>query len=73
MWHNYRDTHLTYERSYFARLHYVHKNPEKHGLVPEAKQHRWCSAAWFERESTAAQIKTVYSFPIDRLNVDDDY
>src|SRR5258708_32751428 len=29
VWFNFRDTRLTYERSYFARLNYVHRNAVK--------------------------------------------
>ena len=36
VWHNFWDTRLTHERSYFARLNYVHQNPVKHGLVTAA-------------------------------------
>lgn len=73
VWHNYWETHLTFERSYFARLNYVHHNPEKHGLVPVASQYRWCSAAWFERTARPAQVKTIYSFKTDMLCVLDDF
>src|ERR1044071_8313065 len=34
VWHNFWETCLTYQRSYLARLHYVHQNPVRHGLVP---------------------------------------
>ena len=73
VWYNYWDTQLTYEKSYLARLNYVHQNPVKHGLVPVANQYRWCSAAWFERTATPAQIKTIYSFPTDKVRVVDDF
>ena len=73
VWFNYWDTRLTYQRSYLARLNYVHQNPVKHGLVLVASEYPWCSAAWFERVATSAQVKTVYSFPIDRLKVKDDF
>ncbi|MBA4149639.1 MAG: transposase [Verrucomicrobia bacterium] len=73
VWHNYRETRLTYEKSYLARLNYVHQNPVKHGLVPVANQYPWCSACWFERTATPAQIKTVYRFKTDQLNVPDDF
>ena len=73
VWHNYRETHLTYEKSYCARLHYVHANAVRHGLVKVANQYRWCSAAWFELEATPAHLKKIYSFPIDRLSIPDDY
>jgi putative transposase len=73
VWHNFWDTKLTYEKSYLARLNYVHQNAVKHGLVARACQYRWCSAAWFERTATPAQVKTIYGFKIDRLKVDDDF
>ena len=73
MWFNFRDTRLTYSKSYLARLKYTHENAVKHGLVLVANQYPWCSAAWFERTATPAQVKTVYRFKIDQLNVYDDY
>jgi putative transposase len=73
VWHNFWDTELTFEKSYLARLSYVHQNPVKHGLVPVANQYRWCSAAWFERTSTPAQVKTIYSFKTDQVRVHDDF
>jgi putative transposase len=73
LWHNFWDTKLTYEKSYLARLNYVHQNPVKHGLVPVANQYRWCSAAWFERTANLAQIKTIYAFKTDRIRVFDDF
>ncbi len=73
VWFNYWDTRLTFEKSYLARLNYVHQNPVKHGLVRVANQYRWCSAAWFERTATPAQVATISSFKIDRLRVPDDF
>ena len=73
VWHNYWDTRLSYERSYLARLHYVHENPVKHGVVADAKDYPWCSAAEFRSRARPARVKTVYSFPIDRLRIEDDY
>ena len=73
VWHNFWDTRLTYERSYLARLNYVHQNPVHHGLVPVANQYRWCSATWLERTCPPAIVKTIYNFKSDRLNVPDDY
>jgi len=71
--HNFWETKLTYERSYLARLNYVHQNPVKHGLVATANQYPWCSAGWFERSARPAQVKTVYRFKTDKLNISDDY
>ncbi len=73
VWHNFWDTKLTFEKSYLARLNYVHQNATKHGLVPVANQYRWCSAAWFERTATRAQVRTIYGFRIDTVSVRDDY
>jgi REP-associated tyrosine transposase len=73
VWHNFRDTRLTYRRSYLARLNYVHQNPVKHCLVRAASLYPWCSAGWFERTASAAQVKTIYGIPIDRVNVHDEY
>ena len=64
---------LTHQYSYLARLNYVHRNPVKHGLVKVANQYPWCSAAWFERTASPAQVKTIYSFKTDKVNVYDDY
>jgi putative transposase len=73
VWFNFWDTKLTYQRSYLARLNYVHQNAVKHGLVKVANQYPWCSAAWFERTATPATVKTIYSFKTDQLNIMDDY
>ncbi len=73
VWHNFRETRLTYERSYLTRLAYVHQNAVRHRLVPVANQYRWCSAAWFEGVATPAQVRTLYAFKIDRVSVPDDF
>jgi len=73
VWYQFYDSHITYERSYFARLKYVHENPVHHGLVPAAINYRWCSAAWFEREAGSAFRKTVASFKTDRISVFDSF
>ena len=73
VWHNFWDTKLTFRQSYLARLHYVHQNPVKHGLVRNANQYPWCSAPWFERVATPSTVKTIYGFKIDKLKVHDDF
>ncbi len=73
VWFNFWDTKLTYQRSYLARLNYVHQNAVKHGLVRVANQYRWCSAAWLERTAAASIVKTIYRFNIDKLEIPDDY
>lgn len=73
VWHNYRETRLSYEKSYLARLSYAHQNPVKHGLVAVANQYPWCSARWFERTATPARINTIYRLKTDQVNAPDDF
>src|SRR2546421_243075 len=70
VWFQYRDTALTYQKSYLARLSYVHQNPVKHGLVKAPEDYKWCSAKWFSESATRAQYNTMMSLPIDSVNVD---
>lgn len=73
VWFNFWDTKLTIQHSYLARLNYVHQNAVKHRLVAVANRYPWCSAAWFERVASPAQVKSIYAFKIDRVKVEDDY
>jgi len=73
VWHNFWDTHLTYERSLMARLNYTIQNPVKHGLVKIANQYPWCSASWFERTASGAWVQTIYKFKTDSLKIRDDF
>jgi len=41
--------------------------------VRVANQYPWCSAAWFERVASPAQVKTIYSFKTDQVKVEDDF
>jgi len=71
VWFQYLETLLTNERSYFARLHYVHENAVHHAIVKNAANYPWCSAAWFERLARPAFRKTVLAFPCDTVKVPD--
>jgi putative transposase len=73
VWFNFWDTRLTNQRSYLARLNYVHQNAVKHGLVPVAHRYPWCSAAWFERTASPAIVKAIYRFKSERIAVGDDF
>lgn len=73
VWHNYRETRLTFQKSYFARLNYVHQNAVKHGLVPVANQYPWCSAGWFERIASESMVKSIYRFNTDQMKMMDDF
>jgi REP-associated tyrosine transposase len=73
VWFNFWDTQLTFEKSYLARLNYVHQNAVKHQLVAVANQYPWCSAAWFERTATPAQVTTIYSFGTTKVKLHDEF
>jgi putative transposase len=71
----YRDwtTPLTFSKSILARLKYVHENAVHHGLVERSEDYPFCSAAWFKTRAERSFFETVMSFPIDRLNVYDEF
>ncbi|WP_052573550.1 transposase [Haloferula sp. BvORR071] len=67
LWHNYRETLLTHQRSYLARLHYVHQNAVHHGLVQLGSDWKWCSAAAFKKAVSPAGVKAISSFSYDEI------
>jgi putative transposase len=73
VFYQYWDTHITFQRSYLARLNYVHQNPVYHGIVRKASEYHWCSATWFERSARSAFVKSVNRFKTDRVKVEDDF
>jgi REP-associated tyrosine transposase len=73
IWCNYWDSYLTYERSYLARLHYVHVNPVKHGLVNDAIDYPFCSYKWFVEQSDEALKQQVFAQSIDQVKIIDDF
>ncbi|MBX3119491.1 MAG: transposase [Fimbriimonadaceae bacterium] len=73
VWYRSWDTRVTFERSYLARLAYVHNNPVKHGIVTDAIEYRWCSARWLQEEGDRPFVESVLSFDTSRVNVLDDF
>jgi len=73
VWFQDWESQITFHRSFLARLNYIYRNPVSHGIVPETSQYQWCSAGGFERKVPPAFLKTVRSFPIDKLAVPDDF
>jgi putative transposase len=73
IWFQYWESRITFERSYFSRLRYVHENAVHHGIARVARNYPWCSAAWFERTSSPGFRKTVLSFGCSRLPIPDDF
>jgi putative transposase len=73
VWFQYWDTCLTYEKSYYARLNYVHNNPVKHQLVSAAWRYPFCSAAWFKDNAEPSYRRKVESFRYDQVKIKDDF
>ena len=73
VWYNYWDTKITYQKSYYARLNYVNKNPEHHGIVEKAEEYYWCTEAWYKYHSDPAFAKTVDSFSYSIIKIFDDF
>ena len=71
LWQNFRETHLTHQRSYLARLHYVHQNAVHHRLVIKGSDWKWCSAAQFKKTVTPSWLKTICSFKYDEIAAKD--
>jgi putative transposase len=71
IWHNYRESHLTFQKSYLARLNYTHRNAVHHGLVLQAEDYPWCSASDFGKSCSPAWVKTVGSFRYDQIARED--
>jgi putative transposase len=71
LWQNYRETLITFQSSYLARLNYVHQNPVHHGLVTDARDWKWGSAARFEQSVTPAWAKTIRSFSFEKIAEED--
>jgi len=73
VWYQYRDTQITFQKSYLARLNYVMQNPVKHKIVALAEQYKWCSANWFKNNTSRAFRDSVIHLNTDDVNVIDDF
>ena len=67
VWYQYRDTCLTYERSFYARFNYIHWNPVKHGYARNPEDYEFSSyRSYMELEKAQIQ-KIEEKYPWDRL------
>jgi len=72
VWYRCRDTMLTNEKSYLARLNYVHTNSRKHlNIAPE--NYPYCSMHWFNLRADRSFFETVMSFPSNDISIEDDF
>ena len=73
VWFRSWPSRITFERSYLARIAYVHFNPVRHGLVEDPIHYPWCSARWSLENSTSAFYETITRMKIDDVRVFDDF
>ncbi|HEX37516.1 MAG TPA: hypothetical protein ENG70_01455 [Candidatus Cloacimonetes bacterium] len=71
--HNYWDTCITYERSYFTRLHYIWYNPVKHNYVDSPEKWKFGSYYFRYNEEMKEMEEIIKTYPIDKLKIDDDF
>jgi putative transposase len=73
IFHNYWDSCITYERSYFARLNYIYFNPVKHNYTANAEEYEFGSY----RQRFLSQEEGIFNrqkeYPWDNIKVNDDF
>ena len=73
MFHNYWDTCITYENSYYARLHYLWYNPVKHGYVKHQLEWKYSSFYYRHQDEKEYLDKIMKLYPCDKVKVFDDF
>jgi len=73
VWHNYWDSHITHQTSFFSRLRYVHQNPVHHSVADDASSYEWCSQNWLEKQAARSFVNTLARFKTDRIKVHDEF
>jgi len=71
VWFQYWDTRITFEKSYLARLNYIHQNAVRHGVVRSAADYQWSSARNFFATAPRAMQRTLSNFTQQPRVVDD--
>jgi putative transposase len=73
VWYQFWDSHITFEKTYLARLNYVNHNPAHHGAAENAADYRWCSAQWFVENAASPLQASVENCRTEKLHVMDDF
>jgi putative transposase len=68
VWWNFWDTCITYERSFYARINYIHWNPVKHGLVDRPEDYPFSSYRTFLEDSESLLLFWEAEYPFDRID-----
>jgi putative transposase len=73
IWHNYWDSCITYEKSYFARLNYIWFNPVKHGYVEDPKDWKFGSYFYRYKDEQNYMENIRIKYPYDKAKIKDDF
>jgi len=73
VWFQYRDTVISDEGSYFARLKYVQENAVHHNVIANAENYKWCSARWLAEHASRGFVKAVAEASLGSIKVEDDF
>jgi putative transposase len=73
IWWNYWDSVITYERSYYARLNYIHFNPVRHGYADHPLNYRFSSYRNFHNADPERAETMFKEYPFDQVRVKDDF
>jgi putative transposase len=73
IFYNYWDSCITYEKSYFGRLHYIWFNPVKHGYVDDPIDWKWGSYYYRFADEGNKLKKIMDNYPCDRINIMDNF
>ncbi|MCH7732871.1 MAG: transposase [Candidatus Marinimicrobia bacterium] len=73
IFYNYRDTCITFEKSYFTRLNYIWYNPVKHGYVDSPE--KWKFGSYYYRfiEEAEEMKQLMKKYPFDKVKIKDDF
>jgi REP-associated tyrosine transposase len=72
VWHNYWDSCIQNERSYYVRLRYVLMNPVKHGQVQNPEDYPFSSYKHF-LENSELDVQNAVLSCVDDIEVQDNY
>jgi putative transposase len=70
---NYWDSCITFEKSYFARINYIHFNPVKHGYVDDPIEWKYSSYRVYSERHRLEKDRFEKEYPFDRVKVRDDF
>ncbi|HHT9124681.1 MAG TPA: REP-associated tyrosine transposase [Candidatus Brocadiia bacterium] len=60
------DRNINSENELFEKIHYVHNNPVKRGLVSTPQEWKWSSASWYNGEKDVVLAIDDFSFSTDK-------